>query len=280
VDAEEAVIREVVVREQDSLPPPLKWAGGKRWLVPRLRELYEPHRHRRLVEPFVGGMAVALGLSPERALLNDVNHHLINFYCRLTVGGSFVIAMMNDERFYYAQRAFFNSLINLPGGRDTNEAAEIFYYLNRTGFNGLCRFNGSGEFNVPFGRYASIDYRRDFAAYASVLKKWEIRCGDFYTLDVAADDFVYLDPPYDGTFTDYSAGGFSWDDQVHLADCFASHSGPVVASNQATDRVMALYRNRGFRVELIEVRRRISANGDRTPAVEMLATRNVGEEVR
>ena len=63
-----------------TLDPPLKWAGGKRWLVPRLRELYAPHRHRRLVEPFVGGMAVALGLMPERALLADRNPHLIHFY--------------------------------------------------------------------------------------------------------------------------------------------------------------------------------------------------------
>ncbi len=60
--------------------PPLKWAGGKRWQVPRLRDLWMPHAHRRLVEPFCGGLAVTLGLSPRRALLNDVNPHLINFY--------------------------------------------------------------------------------------------------------------------------------------------------------------------------------------------------------
>jgi DNA adenine methylase len=62
------------------LDPPLKWAGGKRWLVPYLEKMYRPHRHRRLVEPFAGGLAVALGLMPERALLNDINPHLISFY--------------------------------------------------------------------------------------------------------------------------------------------------------------------------------------------------------
>ena len=60
--------------------PPLKWAGGKRWQLPHLRPLWEPHSRRRLVEPFCGGLAVALGLKPERALLNDANPHLINFY--------------------------------------------------------------------------------------------------------------------------------------------------------------------------------------------------------
>ena len=63
-----------------TLKPPLKWAGGKRWLVPHLRALYSNSKKQRLVEPFVGGMAVTLGLHPKTALLNDVNPHLINFY--------------------------------------------------------------------------------------------------------------------------------------------------------------------------------------------------------
>src|SRR5689334_2657621 len=66
--------------------PPLKWAGGKRWLVPHLRPLWERHRGRRLVEPLCGGLAVTLGLLPERALLNDINPHAINFYRRLKQG--------------------------------------------------------------------------------------------------------------------------------------------------------------------------------------------------
>src|SRR5581483_7002706 len=68
------VEREITIR------PPLKWAGGKRWQVPHLKPLWESHSHRRLVEPFCGGLAVTLGLMPERALLNDANPHLINFY--------------------------------------------------------------------------------------------------------------------------------------------------------------------------------------------------------
>lgn len=85
----------MVVMER--LAPPLKWAGGKRWLVPRLAELYAPHRHRRLVEPFCGGLAVALALRPERALLNDINPHLINFYRWVQRGLRVEIPLVNDR---------------------------------------------------------------------------------------------------------------------------------------------------------------------------------------
>src|SRR5579863_5001919 len=69
-----------------TLRPPLKWAGGKRWQLPHLAPLWKAHSSRRLVEPFCGGLAVALGLRPRRALLNDVNPHLINFYAWLKKG--------------------------------------------------------------------------------------------------------------------------------------------------------------------------------------------------
>ena len=72
--------------------------------------------------------------------------------------------MENDETVYYANRFRFNELLS-SGRSDTAEAAALFYYLNRTGYNGLCRFNQQGEFNVPFGRYKRLDYRKDFTDY-------------------------------------------------------------------------------------------------------------------
>lgn len=256
--------------EIQSLPPPLKWAGGKRWLVPRLREFYAPHAHLRFVEPFVGGLAVALGLNPGRALLCDVNPHLINFYRRLQRGFTIERALLNDQTHFYESRGRFNHLIQ-AGQQQTQEAAELFYYLNRTCFNGLCRFNNRGEFNVPFGRYKSIAYRRDFAEYASVLSGWEFVESDFASLELSANDFLYADPPYDTPFTAYSRGAFNWDDQERLARWLAAHRGPVVASNQATERILELYRSYGFAIQILEAPRRISCNGDRTPAQEMLA---------
>ena len=257
------------------LAPPLKWAGGKRWQVPLLRELFGPHRHRRLVEPFCGGLAVALGLRPDRALLNDANPHLINFYRWVRKGLSIHVPMQNNADLFYAQRKRFNELL-AAGQEQTAEAASLFYYLNRTGYNGLCRFNRSGFFNVPFGRYASIDYRWSFDEYQATLRGWALSAGDFAACQLDADDFVYADPPYDVAFTAYSAGGFGWEDQERLAERLARHPGPVVLVNQATARVEQLYRGLGFRLRHLRAPRRISCDGDRSDAEELMGTRNLG----
>jgi DNA adenine methylase len=256
------------------LSPPLKWAGGKRWLVPVLHRIWRLHAHRRLVEPFVGGMAVALGLQPRRALLNDVNRHLINFYRWLQRGLVIDLGLDNDESSYYDYRARFNELIR-QGTDRTRDAAQLFYYLNRTGYNGLCRYNRKGKYNVPFGRYSKINYTVDFGAYVSVLAGWRFACQDFAQLALEPNDFVYADPPYDVSFTAYSAGGFGWEDQVRLARWLARHRGPVVASNMGTERIKRLYRGLGFHIQIVSGPRRISCNGDRTPAQEILATKGL-----
>jgi DNA adenine methylase len=255
------------------LGPPLKWAGGKRWLLPVLRPLWERHSGRRLVESFVGGLAVTLGLAPASALLSDTNPHLINFYRWLQEGLLCGIEMANDRELYYRHRTRFNEIVREHNG-DSQEAAELFYYLNRTGYNGLCRFNRRGEFNVPFGKYRTITYTRDFMAYAPLMRSWELRHGDFSSIDLRPDDFMYADPPYDVEFTSYSPGGFSWPDQVRLAEWLAQHPGPVVASNQATPRILDLYRALGFDITILSAPRMISRTGDRTRAMEMLAIRN------
>ncbi len=256
--------------------PALKWAGGKRWLLPRLEPLWAGHEHRRLVEPFVGGMAVALGLRPQRALLNDFNEHLVNFYRHLQRGLEVDVEFVHDEAAYYRLRNRFNDLVR-DAGADSSEAAQLFYYLNRTGFNGLCRFNARDEFNVPFGRYARIRYAtsRDFEAYRAALAGWTFSSGDFEAVSLEPGDFVYADPPYDDVFTGYSKREFDWMDQQRLAHWLAGHDGPVVASNRATDRIVELYRELGFTVETVDAPRRISCNGDRTPAPEMVATRGL-----
>lgn len=260
-----------------ALSPPLKWAGGKRWLVPRLAELFAGHRERRLVEPFAGGMAATLGLIPRRALLNDVNPHLISFYRWLQRGLDLRdtgVSLENDRAVYAHNRSRFNELIR-NGEGDTAEAAALFYYLNRTGYNGLCRFNVRGFFNVPFGRYKQIAYGKNFAPYRAALADYEFTQDDFAAIDMRPDDFIYADPPYDVEFTSYSAGGFTWNDQRRLAKLLAQHGGPVVASNQATRRILRLYRELGFTVEILDAPRRISCDGNREDAREMLATRNV-----
>jgi len=261
------------IPRESSLRPPLKWAGGKRWQVPYLRPVWEAHAHCRLVEPFCGGLAVTLGLMPSTALLNDANPHLVNFYRWLQRGLRTNLAMENNEAVFYQRRQQFNELL-LTGRGESREAAALFYYLNRTGFNGLCRFNRQGEFNVPFGRYSRISYSKDFTAYRRPFAAWEFTNVDVEAVPLEPDDFVYADPPYDVDFTHYSKGGFSWEDQERTAAWLARHSGPVVLVNQATPRIEALYRALGYVVQFLDAPRRISCTGDRTPAREILGTRN------
>ena len=263
-----------VVDRPETLRPPLKWAGGKRWQVPYLRPLWQPHVSRRLVEPFCGGLAVTLGLMPGRALLNDANPHVINFYRWLQRGLSTRLMMENDEAAFYRHRERFNALLAQRKG-NTAEAATLFYYLNRTGYNGLCRFNASGAFNVPFGRYAKIGYVTDFLEYRDTLAEWTFTTGDLETVPIERGDFVYADPPYDVDFTHYSKGGFSWADQERTAVWLSKHRGPVVLVNQATERVEKLYRTLGFAVAFLDAPRRISCTGDRTPAREIVGTRHL-----
>lgn len=257
------------------IKPVLKWAGGKRWLTPRLERIWREHSDKRYVEPFCGGLAIALGLRPQRALVNDVNGPLINFYRHVQRGLSLDINAKYNERIYYANRNRFNQLI-ASSGRNGAEAAQLFYYLNRTCFNGLCRFNAGGHFNVPFGMYAQVRYVTNFFEYREVFKNWTLRSQDFAKLTLAQEDFVYCDPPYDkAEFCHYSPGGFSWVDQVRLVEWLAEHTGPVVISNRATSRIIRLYREAGYRLLFLSGPRRISANGDRKKVRELLAVRNV-----
>jgi DNA adenine methylase len=239
------------------------------------------------VEPFVGGMAVALGLMPEAAYLSDINPHLINFYRHLQEGlivGERVRKLMDAppeerEEYFYEARRLFNKVI--AEGSDNRLAAELFYYLNRTCFNGLCRFNNKGEFNVPFGRYKTINYIKDFTPHKSLLdsRSWDIKPGSYENIEIQENDFVYADPPYHVEFTKYAKEDFTLTHQEELADWLSRLDVPVVASNQATERMKALYQSRGFHVETLPAPRRISCTGDRTPAEELLALKNIAPAV-
>jgi DNA adenine methylase len=258
----------------NNLKPPLKWAGGKRWLVPELNTIWQPYQHHRLVEPFCGGLAVALGLQPRKALLNDANPHLINFYRQIQKGFRIPIKMQNDSELFYSYRNQFNRSVT-QGRVTTARAAQLFYYLNRSGYNGLCRFNRKGEFNVPFGKYQKINYRRDFIDYQSTLAGWQFKSGDFQNLKLRDSDFIYADPPYDVAFRQYAAQGFEFCEQERLAEWLSQHPGPVVLSNQATPKIKKLYKSLNYKLLYRDAPRMIACNGNRKRAVEVLAIRNL-----
>ena len=254
-------------------PPPLKWAGGKRWFLPHIRPYWEKYSHFRLTELFCGGLAVALGLNPKKALLNDINQPLIHFFKILKKGLIISSQFKNSEEYYYQSRKKFNSL--LKKDPSSKKLAELFYYLNRTGYNGLCRFNNQGEFNVPFGKYKVINYKKDFLIYKYLFKSWAFSCKDFEKLNLHSEDFIYADPPYDVEFTKYFKQDFSFSDQIRLAEFLAKHKGPVIISNQATPRIIKLYKKCGFKLRILNAPRRISCTGDRSPAKEVMALHNI-----
>lgn len=266
--------RKLYHHDMITLKAPLKWAGGKKWFVPILKKMYNPSC--RFVEPFVGGASLVLGLKPERALLNDINTHVINLYQKISEGLVIDTELLNDKDYYLQSRDKFNYLIE-NNQSDTKEAAELFYYLNRTCFNGLCRFNKSGKFNVPFGKYKTINYAKHFLQYKLTFKNYEFVSKDFSELEIKENDFIYADPPYDDSFTGYSAKGFTWKDQERLVEWLDKYNNPVVISNRATDRIIDLYKNFGYEIEIVKAPRRISSNGNRLPVDEVVAYKHLAE---
>ena len=268
--------------------PFLKWAGGKYSLLPELDRLIPAGK--RLIEPFVGGGSVFLNSDKhERFLLADVNADLINLYQMLAVVPDSVIyeAMkafrhLNDAENYTEIREAFNAQ-----RLDSVERAAAFLYLNRHCFNGLIRYNLDGFFNVGFGKYKAPYFPEEEIkafkrkAHACVF----MNAGFRRTLALAGDsDVVYCDPPYEplpGTagFTNYAAGGFSWDSQVELAEnCVAAHQrgAKVVISNSTAPRVIELYEQHGFTLHRVSARRAISSKGStRETASDVVATLGV-----
>jgi len=261
-------------KTKKQLVPPVKYPGGKRFLVPKILPFWLNSDCQRLVEPFSGGLSVAIGVSPKKALLNDKNPHIINFYLWVQKGMKIDIPMHNDESLYYEYRERFNKLVS-SGKPSTKISASLFYYLNKTGYNGLVRFNKSGLWNVPFGTHKTITYKRVFPEIEEVIKSWVFKSNDFSKLKIKNTDLLYLDPPYDVEFRSYSQGGFHWDDQTRLLEWLESYKNPIIISNQATDRIVKLYKSFGFKLDYINVPRMISCNGNRKRAVEVFATKNI-----
>lgn len=260
-----------------SATPFLKWAGGKRGLLPEL-EKRVPKFSGTYFEPFLGGGALFFHLAPSFAMLSDVNTDLVNAYQTVKELPNELIRELetkeNDEKFYYAER-----------GRDPVsdvDAAARFLYLNRVCFNGLYRVNGKGKFNVPFGSYRNPDIvqREKICEASTSLQGAFISTLDFEVAleGASANSFVYLDPPYapvsaTSNFTSFSKGGFSDGEQARLRDCclrLKARGVPFLLSNSDAEIVRDLYSGPEFRVETVYAKRSINSKGGRRGAVPEL----------
>lgn len=268
--------------------PFLKWAGGKFSLLSELDQ-HIPAGNR-LIEPFVGGGSVFLNSDKHECfLLADVNPDLINLYTMLDVDHIRVLSFAQElfkrasnEDAYLELRSEFNSQrLSAP------ERAAAFLYLNRHCFNGLMRYNRSNQFNVGYGSYAAPYFpAEEVKAFKSRSHKCVFMTAGYrQTLSLAGDgDVVYCDPPYEplpGTdgFTSYSGAGFSWADQVALAECcVAAHQrgAKVVISNSSAPKVSELYEQHGLKIHHVSARRAMSSKpGTRSAASDIIATLGV-----
>ena len=292
--------------------PLLKWAGGKRQLLPALRQHY-PASFDRYVEPFLGSGAVffdllsAGRLHGRAATLADANPDLIGCYQAVRDQPEAVIAALSglqrehrargSECYYEVRDCRFNparaeGARNSAAGRYDAELAAMFIYLNRTGFNGLFRLNRSGAFNVPAGRYTEPticdpDHVRSVARALSA-DGVSLECTPFEKVltDARDGDFIYCDPPYapvsrTAHFAHYTAGGFSESDHRRLLEALiaaARRGATILLSNSSAPAMVKAYTaspvtEAGLVMHRVPARRAINSRAAfRGPVDELIVT--------
>ncbi|ECF8073719.1 Dam family site-specific DNA-(adenine-N6)-methyltransferase [Salmonella enterica] len=271
---------------------PLKWAGGKREVVPDLRK-HLP-KAKCLIEPFVGGGSVFMNTDYDRYALCDSNAALMNFYQHMTYNTAALIDLAwkffkggNTPEAYEGNRKTFNE-ITLSHDKSRSqylEWAALFLYLNRHGFNGVYRANLKGEFNVPFGKYDQPYFPYvEMRLFAEKARDTGTRfvCADFRTTiraltgicpdisfhaDKLSDAVIYCDPPYlplsdKDSFTHYNGKAFTENDHralvAHLIEAEQFYGVKSVISNSDTPATRAIYSP--FRLHKLNVKRSVSAS--------------------
>ena len=272
------------VKSLVSMRSPLKWAGGKKKVINDIANLLPTKGRKRLVEPFVGGGSVFLNLDFEEFLLIDMNQDLISLFNLIksqptqfiSDASNFFDTDNNQPEKYYEFRRQFNQ------STDSYERSMLFLYLNRHGYNGLCRYNKSGGYNVPFGRYKHPYFpQKELEFFSEKAQKATFMQGDFETAfsQLQTDDVVYCDPPYSpinrtSNFTAYAGNSFTDEDQQRLVSCAEiarSNNIPTLISNHYVDFTRELYKD-ATKSKLFQVQRSISQKGTgRIKVKEILA---------
>ena len=261
--------------------PLIKWAGGKRGIIPQLQELMpedvRPGFKGRLVEPFLGGAAVFFYLQPKEAILGDMNEDLINMYTQVRDCLTDVKSVLDEMGSRpYCKETYYEVRADEP----TNlvERAARFMFLNRWGWNGLYRVNKKGKFNVPFGATSNgeapnLYHPENLKAASELLKRAELVVAPFEdTIKRTTDgDFLYLDPPYHplsvtSSFTSYTKLDFNLDTQAHLRDSIleveerTQGKARIMLSNSVAPDLVELYERRNsLRLHTVLAFRAISA---------------------
>lgn len=268
-----------------NVTPFVKWAGGKRQLLPQIKERM-PKKYNDYYEPFVGGGAVTFELLPVNAVINDINKALINAYIRISETPEEFIKVINKfdsemwedgKKYYYSLRELYND--KLMKAEYDMELAALFVFINKHCFNGLYRVNGKGLFNVPYNnsRRASVD-ESTIIKISKYLQGITIMDGDFEEACKGAKkgDFVFMDSPYaplnPTSFESYTKEGFDIESHKRLSrlyDELTARGCYCMLTNHNTELINELYGNKGYKIDVVSVKRMINSD----------ASKRVGEEV-
>jgi DNA adenine methylase len=277
-------------RQIVSSPKPfVKWAGGKRQLLPEI-EKHLPEKFGSYFEPFLGGGALLFHLLSEnqnlRGHVSDLNSDLVLAY--VTIRDRIDDLLKSLEK--HSKNYFSNSKTYYYSVRESNPKSQVekvsrLLFLNRTCFNGLFRVNSKGKFNVPLGRYSNpnIIQENNLRMVNRFLNnnKISIKCQDFATTveSVKKGDFVYFDPPYQpvsrtANFTSYTNTNFGFNDLERLAmvsNQLAKNGAKILLSNSSSKKVLDLFSKKVWTIKKIEANRAINSNSKkRTGHFELL----------
>jgi DNA adenine methylase len=268
-----------------SVAPFVKWAGGKRQLIPQIRERM-PEKYNDYYEPFVGGGAVIFDLLPANALINDINKALINTYRTICNESDAFLKEVNrldndmwedGKKYYYSIREHYND--KLMRSEYDVELAALFVFINKHCFNGLYRVNGKGLFNVPYNNSRRVSVDEDvIIATSEYLRGVTIIDGDFEQAckNAKKGDFVFIDSPYaplnPTSFESYTKEGFDIESHKRLAklyDELTARGCYCMLTNHNTELINELYGNKDYKIDVVSVKRMINSD----------ASNRVGEEV-
>ena len=268
-----------------SVAPFVKWAGGKRQLLPQIKERM-PEKYNSYFEPFVGGGAVIFELLPTNALINDINKALINAYRQICNAPEAFLAAVKQldeamwedgKKYYYSLREHYND--KLMKAEYDVELAALFVFINKHCFNGLYRVNGKGLFNVPYNnsRRTSVD-ESIIMEVSRYLQGITIMDGDFEEACEGAGqgDFVFIDSPYaplnPTSFESYTKEGLDIESHRRLSNLFdklTNRGCYCMLTNHNTELINELYSGKGYRRDVVSVKRMINSD----------ASKRVGEEI-
>lgn len=268
----------------ERIAPFLKWPGGKRWFVCNHADLF-PTEYETYIEPFLGAGSVYFYLSPQKALLGDINAELINAYQAIKRNWREIKVSLRYHQRRHIEDAdgYYYEMRDKGPGNAITRASRLIY-LNRTCFNGIYRVNLNGEFNVPRGTKDSVVFETDdFESMSKQLSKAALIAGDFERLVDRAkrNDFVFCDPPYTvrhncNGFRKYNEVLFSWSDQERLAQALkraALRGVKVMCTNADHDSIHTLYDHQIFDLKVVSRQSTISADSDSRRGFEELVIR-------